>query len=418
MSIHFAFADLNLCFLLLSSPDLEDLKINYISAGGAQSPTSGWAASRSAYDARFQTVVQDWKRIRAVNGVFIIKTSDLWGADATQPSNFPMPGDNGDWSSYDAFVQQIISDIRANGMNLDYVTQIELWNEPDLGTVFWSRSQDQYLQMYVRGTRAFRAAFGSGSGQYLPLVGPSTSSRPNPSNTWIQNWLSYLQNNKDAQPDVYNWHLEENNTNDPVYSTQYLRSQLPNYGLSAGIGFQNNEYGTRDQQRPGYSAWHHARYEKVKYNGLRGNWASGSALRDNLADLLLKNSDGSYSYTGEAQEWKIYGSLTGNPCTVTAGSALDSYGISQSSNKKASALVGNNGFTGTANVVFSKISSLASGITRVRAVVERIPYNNGAAVSGTTQVSSTLVNVSNNGVSVPINWTNKDDAYLVTITAA
>lgn len=392
--------------------------INYISAGGAQTPTSGWGESQSAYAARFQTVVQDWKRIRDLNGVFIIKTSDLWGADSTQPSNFPMPGDNGDWSSYDAFVQQIISDIRANGMNLNYVTQIELWNEPDLGQIFWSRSQDQYLQMYVRGTRAFRAAFPSGSNQYLPLVGPSTSTRPDPTNTWMQNYLSYLQNNKDAQPDVYNWHMEENNSNDPVYSSGYLRSILPNYGLGAGIGFQNNEYGTRPQQRPGWSAWHHARYEKVKFNGLRGNWASGGALRDNLADLLINNGDGTYSYTGEAQEWKIYRSLTGNPCTTTAGSYLDSYGISTASSKNASALVGNSGFTGTGNVVFSKISSLGSGITRVRAVVKRIPYNNGAAVSGPTQVSSTLVNVNNNNVTVPINWTNADDAYLVTVTAA
>jgi hypothetical protein len=32
--------------------------------------------------------------------------------------------------------------------------------------------------MYVRGTKALRQAFPSGSSAYLPLVGPSTSSRP------------------------------------------------------------------------------------------------------------------------------------------------------------------------------------------------------------------------------------------------
>lgn len=397
---------------------LHELKINYISAGGAQSPTSGWASSRSAYNARFQTVVQDSQRIRQEGGVFIIKTSDLWGADATQPSNFPMPGDNGDWSSYDAFVQQIISDIKSNGMAINYNTQIEIWNEPDLGTVFWSRSQDQYLAMYARGTRAFRKAFPQGSGTFLPIVGPSTSSRPDPSNTWIKNYLSFLQNNKDAAPDVYNWHLEENNNNDPVYSTNYLRSILPNYGLSAGIGFQNNEYGTRVQQRPGFSAWHHARYEKVKYNGVRGNWASGSALRDNLADLLIKDSNGNYGTSGEYQEWKVYANLVGSPCATTEGSSLDSYGIASTAGKNATALVGNQGFTGTATVNFAKISSLGSGITRVRAVVQQIPYNNGAVVTGLTTVSNSLINVANNAVAVNINWGNADDAYQVTITAA
>ncbi|KAJ1025106.1 hypothetical protein NDA16_002613 [Ustilago loliicola] len=396
---------------------LQQVGVNYISAGGAQSATSGWGASVDAYKARFQTVVQDAKRVYDLGGVFIIKTSDLWGADATQPSNFPFPGDNGDWTSYDKFIQQLISDIKSSGMAKNYVTQIDVWNEPD-GSRFWGRSQDQFLQTYLRGTRALRAAFPQGSGTFLPLVGPSTAGRPDPNNSWFNTFLSTISKNKDATPDIWNWHLEGGGNNDPVPSTNTLKSQLPQYGLSVGLGFQNNEYGTRDQQRPGFGAWHAARYEKVKFNGLRGNWAGGSLLRDNLADLLYKDSNGNYHTTGEFQEWKQYAAMTGAPCTTDAGSSIDSYAVSTPSSKTASALVGNQGFTGTANVVFSNVSSLGSGISSVKAVIKRIPYNNGGEVTGLTTVSTTTIRVSNNQVTVPVSQTDANDAYYVTITAA
>ncbi|SPO47201.1 uncharacterized protein PSANT_04889 [Moesziomyces antarcticus] len=396
---------------------LEKLGINYISAGGAQSPTSGWGSSKAHYDARFLTVVDDWKRMQALNGSFVIKTSDLWGADATQGPNFPFPGDGGNWASYDAFVQQIISDIKQHRMDVSLMTQIELWNEPDLGKVFWGRSQDQYLEMYARGSRAFRKAFGPKSDHHLPLVGPSSAS-PNPNNDWFKKWLSFVRANKDVQPDIYNWHLEGGGTNDPVSSSQTMRDLIRQYGLDLGLGFQTNEYGTREQQRPGYAAWHHARYEKVKFHGMRGNWAGGPALRDNLAGLLIKNPDGSYAETGEAHVWAIYGGLQGSPCVTEEGHALDSYGIASPAKRTASALVGNTGFTGTANVVLKGISALAKGATHLQAEVQVIPYNHGAPVAAPVRVANQPVSVEQDTASVQINWTNADDAYLVTITAA
>ncbi len=180
------------------------------------------------------------------------------------------------------------------------------------------------------------------------------------------------------QPDFYNWHLEGGGTNDPVASAQTMRDMIRQYGLDLGLGFQTNEYGTREQQRPGYAAWHHARYEKVKFHGLRGNWAGGPALRDNLAGLLIKNPDGSYAETGEAHVWAIYGRLEGSPCATQEGHALDSYGIASPPSAPASALVGNTGFTGTANVVFKGISALGRGTTHLQADVHVIPYNHGA----------------------------------------
>lgn len=37
-------------------------------------------------------------------GTFILLIHDLWGADGTQGSSAPYPGDNGDWSSWDNYL--------------------------------------------------------------------------------------------------------------------------------------------------------------------------------------------------------------------------------------------------------------------------------------------------------------------------
>lgn len=79
---------------------------------------------------------------------------DLWGADGGQGSSAPYPGDNGNWASWDQYLNQVISDMNANGMTTNVI--IDIWNEPDLGTVFWGRTQAQYLQMWGRTYYRFR----------------------------------------------------------------------------------------------------------------------------------------------------------------------------------------------------------------------------------------------------------------------
>jgi hypothetical protein len=190
--------------------------------------------------------------------------ADLWGADETTGNNFPFPGDNGDWTKWSAFLQQVINDVKSNGMANSYTTQLECWNEPDIN--FGGRPQAQFNEAFVRCAKALRAAFPQG-GTFLPVNGPATATRPDPSNTWWQSFASYLQNNGGTavQPDVWTWHLEENNNNDPVYSSQYLKSWLP--GLNNGIGYQISEYSIRSQQVPSWQAWFKARFQRVGFNG-------------------------------------------------------------------------------------------------------------------------------------------------------
>lgn len=77
----------------------------------------------------------------------------MWGADGSESSSDPFPGDNGDWSSYDSYLAQVITDLKANNMLQGLV--IDIWNEPD-GTYFWKRSQSQYLEMWGRAFYIFQ----------------------------------------------------------------------------------------------------------------------------------------------------------------------------------------------------------------------------------------------------------------------
>ena len=52
------------------------------------------------------------------------------------------PGDNGNWTAYTNFINQIISDVKANGMTGSDV-RWDMWNEPNVG--FWCRSQAQVV---------------------------------------------------------------------------------------------------------------------------------------------------------------------------------------------------------------------------------------------------------------------------------
>lgn len=68
--------------------------------------------------------------------------SDLWGADGTQLSTGPWPGDSGSYTEYDAYLTQLVADLKANGMTTNI--KLLIWNEPDYGTVFWGPGKPSF----------------------------------------------------------------------------------------------------------------------------------------------------------------------------------------------------------------------------------------------------------------------------------
>lgn len=147
---------------------------------------------------------------------------------------------------------------------------------------------------------------------------------------------------------------------------------------------------------------------------LRGNWASGAQLNDLLAQLLIKNSDGSYSTTGDYQGWKYYAQMGNAPCTTTSGNSIDSYATATSNN--ATALIGSQGYTGTHNVVFKNVNAKFGSRSSVTATLIKIPYNNGGVVNSWVTQSTSNVAVSGNTVTVSFTPSTSQDGWAVRLT--
>ncbi|MFE8950513.1 RICIN domain-containing protein [Streptomyces sp. NPDC007856] len=378
----------------------EDIKWHFMRAGGAQLNHGGYATSLADYQTRWHATLAQYKRTVALGGTFVLLPHDLWGADSTTTQGWP--GDNGNWTQFDNFVTQLISDVKANNMTVEW----DLWNEPD-NPPFWGASQSQYLQMWSRFYARVRAAF---PGQLI--VGPSIAHQPTSSNSWWTTYLNYVKANNVA-PDIYSWHSEPA---DPVSGASSANSTLAAAGLTNTRPYQINEYGALSQQNPAGGGWYIGRLERAGVDGLRGNWASGTALHDDLANLLTKNSLGQYLPLGEWFMYRYYGSQSGNIVKLTPGTNTDGLATKDNAAGNAKVLLGSNGNTGnvTVNLTGLNTTSVVEN-GKVRAVVQRIPYNSGAAVTGPTTISDSTLTVSDNAASVSIPWSNAKDGYTVTL---
>ncbi|KAK4139454.1 glycoside hydrolase family 39 protein [Dichotomopilus funicola] len=298
-----------------------DIKFQYCRAGGAQLPvpSRGWIYGIEEYRNRFGSALSNYRTTRKFGARFILLVHDLWGADSTQGTDAPYPGDNGDWTSYDRYLTQLISDLKANNMleGLD----IDIWNEPD-GSLFWTRTVEQWTAMWNRALPRFR--------NELPgviIMGPSISNPPSPGHKWWDGFGAAISRSGNI-PDVYSWHSLSYPL-DPQLSAADIATWRNKYGLPARP--QNiNEYGAPDEQSPAHSAWHISRLERNNIRGLRANWASVYELHDYMGNLLGKPGAGTTSYNPHGQgyypagEWhvyKYYGTNMTGTRVATAGSA-------------------------------------------------------------------------------------------------
>ncbi|MEV0348372.1 RICIN domain-containing protein [Nonomuraea sp. NPDC050680] len=374
-----------------------DVKFRYMRAGGAQldSP-GGWVSGK--YDRRWNATRAQVLRTRSLGGEFVLLVHDLWGADGYPISRFP--GDNGNWTDYDAFLTRLINDVRATGAPVQW----DLWNEPNI-TLFWNRPISQYLEMWKRAYQRIRAAFPS----HL-IVGPSCACVPSTGGFWTQ-YLDYVKANN-AVPDIVSWHSLPG---DPVANVATANTTLDSRGIPHTRPYQINEYGASNEQNPGDGAWYIARLERAGADGLRANWAGGGNLHNDLANLLIRNSAGQYQPKGEWWAYRFYGSQTGQIASVTPSTSYDAFATKTGGEAKV--LVGGGSATGNVAVNLQRLDT-TSGIVQdnqVRVVSERIPYNGGGAVAGPVTVQNTVVTLSNNGTTVNLPHTNADETFTITL---
>ncbi|KAJ7176209.1 glycoside hydrolase family 39 protein [Mycena crocata] len=315
---------------------------NYLSAGGAQfTGSTGWIFG--GYTGRFQNVLSNFQTARQFNAQFILKMSDLWGTDGTQGSNGQYPGVNTDFTVFDTYLTQLVRDLKANGMTTNI--KLLIWNEPDLGTVFWGGSMAQYLAMWTHAVRFLRTNLPG-----VPIAGPGFAGMPSTSNTWWTSFLSRVKADNTA-PDVYMWHHEGSST-DINNDLQTSQPTMVNMLNSAGVPIGEFE------QNPSSAAWWIARFERFNMSGVRGNWLNGANLQDFLSGLVWK-SGSTYFANGEWQVYKYYASSMTGFRVATTGSTdrlMDNFAVVGSNIVRI--LVGGRLVAGTYSIQIKNLSAL------------------------------------------------------------
>lgn len=380
---------------------------NYLRAGGSQlNNPGGWAHNPATYQTRWDSTLAQYQRATSHGAEFVLIVNDLWGRDATW--NAPYPGDNGDWSSYDAFLDRLIADVQSSGMTPEW----DIWNEPNL-SIFWDRPQSQYLEMWQRGFERIRQAFPNAE-----IVGPSSAGSPPGYAGWWGTYLDFVAAN-DVVPDIISWHAITGSVldGDPTVARQTMDGWLAQRGVSPRE-YQINEYAFPEQQNPAQGGWYISRLERENISGLRANWGSGTGgLHNNLADLL-QQSGGGYQTKGEWVLYREYASMGGTRVEVTPGSVVDGFATRDAGAQEARVLLGRAEGTGATTVNLTGLG--ATGLVeggQVRALLERVPYNNDGVVTSPVTVSDQNLAVSNGTASLTFGWDDAPSAYLVTLLA-
>ncbi|KAH6855848.1 glycoside hydrolase superfamily [Chaetomium sp. MPI-CAGE-AT-0009] len=344
-----------------SIPDglVTGIKFNSNRAGGAQISARGWAyGGYAGYIDRFKSTLSNYRTTRKYNGDFLLLPHDLWGADGGASAQTPFPGDGGNWREMEAFLTQLIKDIKANNM-LDGLV-MDLWNEPDLEG-FWARPWSQYVEYYVRATKLVRAQL-----PVTSISGPSMANIPSTDNANWKAWMAAVAGNQTV-PDLYAWHQigswsREPDTIIPIFNSMRQTYNLPERKIDI------NEYAYRDEQNPAASAWYLAQLERHNLRGLRANWGGGQALHDYMANLVYRKN-GRYYPNGEWQLYKYYAGMTGNRVATTASSDLKFDVFATTSGGKVKIIAGTRSAQRAYTIKISGFSSLgrpASGSVNVR----------------------------------------------------
>jgi hypothetical protein len=380
----------------------QDIKIQFIRAGGAQLGCPNGGFVNGQYTQRWTAVKHYYARTKAIGARFILLPHDLWGADAV--CNVPRwPGDHGDWSEFTQFMTQVITDAIENGMTGTDV-QWDIWNEPDLLTpvIFWGRDQAQYLEMFKRAYQQIREAIPS-----AVIVGPSTAGQPSQKWEWFNRYLDYTKANQ-VIPDYLSWH-QLVPTSDPQTSKDELDQMISARAITVQ-GYQVNEYGSNiDEQQAGPSAWYLARFERCGIDALRANWGMGGGLYKGMGDLVTENNQ-------PAPAWwvyKSYAEMTGTTIAVTPGKKVDGTAAWDAQINRSIIVLGSrSGVTGEVSVTVRNIPAHLQRNGKVHVSLECF-QEGSTCLNQPLLISAQDIAVSDGSIRLPIEWTLPYGAYAI-----
>jgi hypothetical protein len=391
---------------------LQPLGITAVRGGGHVS--GGWIGdgyqNGSGTQADVNTVIAQARRLTQApyHAQYQVILSDIYGADGGQPSNTMYPCTNGNCSNWVTFLDDVVGELQATGLKFSY----DIWNEPDI-SIFWpgaSVNSTQYFQMWDTAVKTIRSLAPGAT-----IVGPDMAYTPQQNGGEWQTWLAHVKAAGTA-PDMITNH-DEGDGDDPVAVSQAIDNAVAAAGLPH-IPLSANEYQPADEQTAGVTAWYLARFAQSGYtNAMRGNWVC--CLAPNLTGVLTQ-VNGTWEPNGNWWVMRDYADMTGS--LVSTSGEVGSTAISASEDstaKRAVAIIGDeNGYTGSASVNFSGLSSvpwLASNGS-VNVTVDRIPDQ--YPLSSPQVVYNQNVSTSGGSITVPFTFQASHDAFAIYLTPA
>ena len=158
--------------------------------------------------------------IRKVGAQVMFRLGRSEGADAHPPKDF---------TKYAAIARHIVLHYNrgwAKGFRYR-IRYWEIWNEPDLGKVFWAGTAQQYYELYGQLARAVKSA------DSRALVGGPAIARPNDDTPYRDAFLEYVRT-EHLPLDFYSWHWYATDSDDPldfVRISRDTRARLDKHGF-------------------------------------------------------------------------------------------------------------------------------------------------------------------------------------------
>src|ERR1022692_4233846 len=108
----------------------ESLNVNLGSVTGPATGIGEGFQNGSGPQADVNTIIAQAKRLTQppYHAQYQVLLSDIFGADAGQPSNTVYPCTSGNCSNWVTFLDTVIPELQATGLKFAY----EIWNEPEL----------------------------------------------------------------------------------------------------------------------------------------------------------------------------------------------------------------------------------------------------------------------------------------------
>jgi len=158
--------------------------------------------------------------IHKVGAQIMFRLGRSEGADPQPPKNF---------DKYAAIARHIVLHYNrgwAKGFHYR-IRYWEIWNEPDLGKVFWSGTAQQYYELYGKLARAVKSA------DPHALVGGPAIARPNDDTPYRDAFLEYVRA-EHLPLNFYSWHWYATDSDDPldfIRISRDTRARLDKHGF-------------------------------------------------------------------------------------------------------------------------------------------------------------------------------------------